>query len=281
MTNKIWIFLGVLCLIFGQVHAAEKVTYYHLDALGSPIAATDENGNLAWKEAYKPYGERLRKEDGGSNSQWYTGKQEDADNGLTYFGARWYDPTIGRFMGIDPVGIMEDNVHSFNRFAYANNNPYKYIDPDGKLPIIVPFILKEVAGEAIAEITGIEWFSTRRALTKGGKEIAGRLITKSRDVTKGAPEITKVYKRPSGATTKAQRESVQGKPCVDCGRTTPRQVADHKNPLVKEYYQTGAIDKTRMRDVGSVQPQCPTCSARQGAEMSRFSRQMKKQNGLE
>ncbi len=39
--------------------------------------------------------------------------------------------------------------------------------------------------------------------------------------------------------------------------------------------------KTRMRDVDSVQPQCPTCSSRQGAELSRFSRQMKKEHGLE
>ncbi len=98
--------------------------------------------------------------------------------------------------------------------------------------------------------------------------------------TKSAPNITKTYKRPSGVTTKAQRESVQGKPCVDCGATTSRQVADHKVPLVKEYYRNGTIDKTRMRDIDSVQPQCPTCSARQGAEMSRFSRQQKKDQGL-
>jgi len=127
----------------GQVSAAEKITYYHLDALGSPIAATDENGQLAWKEAYKPYGERIRKEDGGSNSTWYTGKQEDEDNGLTYFGARWYDPTVGRFMGVDPVGVQAENVHSFNRFAYANNNPYTFVDPDGRSPAFVDAYLVE------------------------------------------------------------------------------------------------------------------------------------------
>ena len=80
--------------------------------------------------------------------------------------------------------------------------------------------------------------------------------------------------------TKAQREAVQGKPCVDCGEITPNQYADHKNPLVKEYYETGTIDKTRMRDVDSVQPQCPTCSNKQGAELSRYSKQKKKDLGL-
>jgi len=44
--------------------------------------------------------------------------------------ARYYDPVIGRFYSNDPVGFT--NVHTFNRYAYANNNPYKYGDPDGR-----------------------------------------------------------------------------------------------------------------------------------------------------
>jgi uncharacterized protein RhaS with RHS repeats len=44
--------------------------------------------------------------------------------------ARYYDPVIGRFYSNDPIGFRD--VHSFNRYAYANNNPYKYIDPDGR-----------------------------------------------------------------------------------------------------------------------------------------------------
>lgn len=85
------------------------------------------------------------------------------------------------------------------------------------------------------------------------------------------PAIAKPYSRPSGATTSAQRAAVQGRPCVDCGQTTERQVADHIDPLVNEYYRTGSIDLERMRSLDAVQPQCPTCSARQGAELSRYS----------
>ncbi|TVK90666.1 hypothetical protein AYI83_21545 [Shewanella algae] len=48
---------------------------------------------------------------------------------LTYMQARYYDPLIGRFYANDPVGFRD--VHSFNRYAYGNNNPYKYVDPDG------------------------------------------------------------------------------------------------------------------------------------------------------
>jgi uncharacterized protein RhaS with RHS repeats len=44
--------------------------------------------------------------------------------------ARYYDPVIGRFYSNDPVGFK--GIHSFNRYAYANNNPYRYVDPDGR-----------------------------------------------------------------------------------------------------------------------------------------------------
>ncbi len=127
--------IALLLLLTTSANAVEQVTYYHLDGLGSTVAATDENGALLWKEAYRPFGDRIRKEDGDTNDIWYTGKPHEEEMGLSYFGARWYDPTIGRFMGIDPVGVDEGNIHSFNRYAYANNNPYKFVDPDGRSPI--------------------------------------------------------------------------------------------------------------------------------------------------
>ncbi len=115
-----------------------------------------------------------------------------------------------------------------------------------------------------------------RALTYDGRitEIRSRTI-------KDEPNIEKPYKRPSGATTLEQREFVQGKPCVDCGFVAPKQIADHKYPLVKEYYETGSIDTARMRSIDAVQPQCPTCSAKQGAEMSRYSKMKKREFGFE
>ncbi|MDT8385411.1 MAG: RHS repeat-associated core domain-containing protein [Gammaproteobacteria bacterium] len=122
----------LIALVSKTSWAAQTVTYYHLDAHGSTIAATNEQGNLMWREAYEPYGVRLRKESTSSNTTWYTGKQEDAGAGLSYFGARWYDPELGRFMGIDPVGFKESSLQTFNRYAYANNNPYKFVDPDGR-----------------------------------------------------------------------------------------------------------------------------------------------------
>ena len=127
-----FILLWLLLLTCVSVGAAERITYYHTDALGSPTAATDQQGNVVWRETYEPYGERIKKEPAAStNARWHTGHVLDAAPGLQYAGARYYDPVIGRFMGVDPKGFSQGNPHSFNRYNYGGNNPYKYIDPDG------------------------------------------------------------------------------------------------------------------------------------------------------
>jgi RHS repeat-associated protein len=62
----------------------------------------------------------------------FTGKWHDDELQLDYFGARYYDASMGRFVSIDPAAFSQGNLHSFNRYAYANNNPYRFIDPDGR-----------------------------------------------------------------------------------------------------------------------------------------------------
>ncbi|MEF9964236.1 MAG: NBR1-Ig-like domain-containing protein [Comamonas sp.] len=115
----------------------ETITFFHNDVSGSPMLATDASGNLLWNESYLPYGERLNDIDGSDNALWFTGKPHDSDTGLSYMGARYYNPALGRFMAMDPKGFDVDNLHSFNRYAYANNNPFKFVDPDGRSPVLV------------------------------------------------------------------------------------------------------------------------------------------------
>jgi len=120
----------LLALLSLQVQGVERVVHYHNDALGSPIAATDEQGRVVWRKSYAPYGQPIGP--AAPNEPGYTGKFEEPDLGIQNFGARWYDPRIGRFLAIDPAGFDPQNPQSFNRYAYANNNPYKYVDPDGR-----------------------------------------------------------------------------------------------------------------------------------------------------
>lgn len=113
--------------------AAETVTYFHNDIAGTPQLATNASGALVWKENYLPYGQRQAQAPASAgNRLWYTGKPHEEDTGLTYMGARYYMPLVGRFTGMDPVDIVPEQPHSLNRYAYGNNNPYKYIDPNGK-----------------------------------------------------------------------------------------------------------------------------------------------------
>lgn len=75
------------------------------------------------------------------NQPGYTGHLEDDDLQLTYMQQRYYDPVIGRFYSNDPVDMLGhmqrgNPAMGFNRYAYANNNPYKYVDPNGEFGII-------------------------------------------------------------------------------------------------------------------------------------------------
>ena len=137
MKSVAWV-VGLLAMgVAGPVQAA-TITYFHNDFAGSPIAATDASGQVIWRESYRPYGERLTNvATSSANKLWFTSRRQDAESGLVYMGARYYDPVIGRFMSTDPVQFQEGNLHSFNRYAYANNNPYRYTDPDGRNPILI------------------------------------------------------------------------------------------------------------------------------------------------
>ena len=130
LLHALLIFIGLLSL---NAQAGVEITYIHNDALGSPVAGTDEQGNVKWRSHYQPYGEEVLGERQlfGVRSG-YTGHRDDPETGLTYMGARYYSPAIGRFMGVDPAGVDQTNINSFNRYAYANNNPYRFVDPDGQ-----------------------------------------------------------------------------------------------------------------------------------------------------
>ena len=109
---------------------AQTVIYYHTDALGSPVATTDASGTVIERSEYEPYGKLLNGplKDGPG----YTGHVSDAETGLSYMQQRYYDPQIGRFLSMDPVTADANTGGNFNRYWYANNNPYKFTDPDGR-----------------------------------------------------------------------------------------------------------------------------------------------------
>lgn len=110
-----------------------KLKYFHTDALGSPIAVTDAAGVVLERNVWEPYGAVVREPGQGAyNGVGYTGHVMDGATGLTYMQQRYYDESLGRFLSVDPIATDRVGGLGFNRYWYANNNPYAFIDPDGR-----------------------------------------------------------------------------------------------------------------------------------------------------
>jgi RHS repeat-associated protein len=132
MKNLLTALLGLL--LFSGYASAQRVEYYHLDALGSVRAVTDDNGDVITRHDYMPYGEEWNPP-ASSNTLRFTGQERDNETGLDYFGARYYDTGIGIFTVVDPAMTMDANLvdpQRWNRYAYARANPFVFVDLDGR-----------------------------------------------------------------------------------------------------------------------------------------------------
>ncbi|WP_040552686.1 RHS repeat-associated core domain-containing protein, partial [Rheinheimera nanhaiensis] len=102
-----------------------------------------------------------------------TGHLEDDDLQLTYMQQRYYDPLIGRFYSNDPVGFTASNPMMFNRYAYANNNPYKYVDPDGKKA--ESFFVQGKTYENMGQAVSGAWGDLRQSLNSDVQERSSKV----------------------------------------------------------------------------------------------------------
>jgi RHS repeat-associated protein len=216
--------IATAALIIGsQAFAARTTTFYHNDGLGSVVAATNEAGAVLWRKDYAPFGEQIDTTPETERTA-YTGKQHDDVTGLTNFGARNFDPEIGRFMSVDPVGFVEDNTMSFNRYLYVNNNPYKYVDPDGEfLNFAAKFILDVGINIAFNYVTSGS-FGVGMAL----KEAATGILNPAKTLVKAkklANAVTKVNKSQNGGV-KVARE-------ITLSRKAHGEAAHHADDAIK------------------------------------------------
>jgi len=104
-----------------------KINYIHGDNIGSSLIYTDENGNKIFGTNYLPFGKELNNYATINSKFKFTGKNYDADNGLNYFNARYYNPNTGSFVSNDPMFKTEDGG-----YQYVNNNPLIITDPSGE-----------------------------------------------------------------------------------------------------------------------------------------------------
>ncbi|MFZ2990696.1 RHS repeat-associated core domain-containing protein, partial [Ideonella sp.] len=114
-----------------EANSAGSPSYVHTDALGSPVQRTNSSKAVLSGTQYDPWGDHYAGTEPGSIG--YTGHYNDKGTGLVQMQQRYYDPLIGRFVSVDPVRPDAATGGNFNRYWYANNSPYRYTDPDGRL----------------------------------------------------------------------------------------------------------------------------------------------------
>ncbi len=122
--------------------------YFHDDHLGSVSLITNQSGAIIEQTFFEPFGSVMA--GGTAEDKLYTGQFADELTGQYYYGARYYIPIRGQFGQADPIIQSAYNPQALNRYSYVWNNPYLYIDPDGRLVVTKQEFYK---GEEITSIS--------------------------------------------------------------------------------------------------------------------------------
>jgi len=130
VTRKyIWLETMPLALL-DRLPGRPRVAYYHTDHLKTPQSMTDANGNIVWNADYKPFGQANLPNETVGNNLRFPGQYYDIETGLHYNWHRYYDPSTGRYLSSDPIGLRG----GLNTFLYALSTPTMLTDYQGLSP---------------------------------------------------------------------------------------------------------------------------------------------------
>jgi len=114
--------------------ATGTLYYLHSDHLGSTSVTTNASGGAVARQWYYPYGSVRGSVGTLPTQRTFTGQYSDP-TGLMYFNARYYSQTLGRFVSADTIVPGAGEPQALNRYAFVLNNPLKYTDPSGHIPL--------------------------------------------------------------------------------------------------------------------------------------------------
>jgi len=120
--------------------AALEVYFVHNDHLGTPQVITDKNQQVVWKGHMTPFGEMEVEVEKFTNHRRFPGQWYDIESGLHYNYSRYYDPSVGRYIQSDPIGLRG----GLNTYAYALGNPVRHSDPRGQEAINLALCLAAI-----------------------------------------------------------------------------------------------------------------------------------------
>ncbi|NIV96316.1 hypothetical protein GWN42_26910 [candidate division KSB1 bacterium] len=145
LSKKGLFLLAVLFIIFSsEVVVGGEWSYYVRDHLGNTRVVLDESGNTKAIYDYYPFGLELRSIVSSTDARYkFTGKELDDEGDLNwhYFGARFHDPQIGRFLTVDRFA---DKYPSMTPYRYVLNNPLRFTDLTGDTVDVDPRLLEPV-----------------------------------------------------------------------------------------------------------------------------------------
>ena len=107
--------------------------FYINDHLGTPQQLITADGTVVWQAAYLPFGEAQLRVGTITNNLRFPGQYYDAETGLHYNWNRYYNPDTGRYLSPDPIGLEG----GLNLYAYVENDPVNWMDPEGLEAIVV------------------------------------------------------------------------------------------------------------------------------------------------
>ncbi len=125
--------------------------YYLKDHLGNTRVTLSQNGTVLQKDAYYPFGMNIAglsySDASPENKYKYNGKELQDDFGLNWYdyGARFYDPSVGRWYVVDPMAHLYFNWSPYN---YTLNNPIRFIDPDGTVVDDPPWVYGQLYADS-------------------------------------------------------------------------------------------------------------------------------------
>ena len=112
--------------------SAPGIYSVHADHLGTPQKMIDANQALVWDAVYTPFGQVHSITGTATNNQRFPWQYTDAETGFKYNYFRDYDPTTGRYIQSDPIGLLG----GYNRYAYVFGNPVSRFDFYGLEPLL-------------------------------------------------------------------------------------------------------------------------------------------------